>query len=120
VNGSGARTGPDLSDIGTMRNSADIERAIVEPDFSVVPSNRYVRLVTRDGATITGRLLNQDMFTVQMIDSKEQLRSLARADLKEFAFVDKSPMPSFRGKLSDKEIADLVSYLVSLQGGGVK
>jgi putative heme-binding domain-containing protein len=120
VNGSGARTGPDLSDIGTMRNSADIERAIVEPDFSVAPSNRYVRLVTRDGATITGRLLNQDMFTVQLIDSKEQLRSLSRADLKEFAFVDKSPMPSFRGKLSDKEIADLVSYLVSLQGGGVK
>jgi putative heme-binding domain-containing protein len=120
VNGSGSRTGPDLSEIGTMRNSNDIERAIVEPDFIIVPSNRYIRLVTRDGATITGRLLNQDMFTVQLIDSKEQLRSLLRADLKELTFVDKSPMPSFRGKLSDQEITDLVSYLVSLRGGGVK
>ena len=31
---------------------------------------------------------------------KEQLRSLARADLKEFTFIDKSPMPSYRGKLT--------------------
>jgi putative heme-binding domain-containing protein len=120
VNGSGARTAPDLSAIGRLRNSTDIERAILEPDFAVVPSNRFVRLVTRDGATITGRMLNQDMFTVQLIDSKEQLRSLMRADLKEFTFVDRSPMPSYRGKLSPGEVADLVSYLVSLQGGGAQ
>ncbi len=66
VEGAGARTGPDLSDIGRMRHSTDIERAIVEPDFLVAPSNRYIRLVTKDGATITGRMLNQDMFTVQL------------------------------------------------------
>jgi hypothetical protein len=79
-----------------------------------------VRLVTREGATITGRLLNQDAFTVQLLDSKEQLRSLLRSDLKEFMFIEKSPMPSYRGKLGPQEIIDLVSYLVSLQGGGVR
>jgi putative heme-binding domain-containing protein len=120
VNGVGARTGPDLSEIGRLRHSTDIERAIAEPDFIIVPSNRYVRLVTRDGATITGRMLNQDIFTVQLIDSKEKLRSLMRADLKEFTFIDKSPMPAYRGTLSAQEISDLVSYLVSLQGGGVQ
>jgi putative heme-binding domain-containing protein len=120
VNGSGARAAPDLSEIGRMRHSPDIERAIVEPDFMVVPSNRFIKVVTRDGATITGRMLNQDAFTVQLIDSKEQLRSLARADLKELTFIDRSPMPSYRGKLTPQEIIDLVSYLVSLQGGGVQ
>ncbi len=120
VNGSGARTAPDLSDIGRMRHSTDIERSIVEPDFMIAPSNRYLRLVTRDGTTITGRMLNQDIFTVQLIDAKEQLRSLTRADLKEFTFIDKSPMPSYRGKLTAQEIGDLVSYLVSLQDGGVR
>jgi putative heme-binding domain-containing protein len=118
VNGSGSRLGPDLSEIGRLRHSTDIERAIVEPDFLIVPSNRFIRLVTRDGATIIGRMLNQDAFTVQLLDSKEQLRSLMRADLKEFTFIDKSPMPSYSGKLSPAEITDLVSYLVSLQGGG--
>jgi hypothetical protein len=52
-----------------------------------------------------------------LLDSKEQLRSVMRSDLKEFTFIDKSPMPSYRGKLSPQEITDLVSYLVSLQGG---
>ena len=115
VNGVGSRLGPDLSDIGRMRHSIDIERAILEPDFIIIPSNRSVRLVTRDGTAISGRLLNQDMFTVQLIDSKEQLRTLMRSDLKELTFVDKSPMPSYRGKLTQDEITDLVSYLVSLQ-----
>ncbi len=118
VNGSGSRLGPDLSEVGRLRHSTDIERAIVDPDFLIIPSNRFVRLVTRDGATITGRLLNQDAFTVQLLDSKEQLRTLMRADLKEFIFINKSPMPSYREKLSPQEITDLVSYLVSLQGGG--
>lgn len=120
VSGVGARLGPDLSDVGRLRHSTDIERAIVDPDSTIVPSNRFVKLVTREGVTVTGRLLNQDIFTVQLLDSKEQLRSFARADLREFAFIDKSPMPSYRGKLSGQEITDLVSYLVSLQGGGAQ
>ena len=119
VNGTGSRLGPDLSEIGRLRHSTDIEKAIIDPDFLIVPSNRFVRIVTRDGTTITGRLLNQDAFTVQLLDSKEQLRSLVRADLKEFTFIEKSPMPSYRGKLSPPEMTDLVSYLVSLQGGSV-
>ena len=118
INGVGARVGPDLSEIGRLRHSTEIEQSIVDPDAMIVPSNRFLRLVMRDGTTITGRMLNQDAFTVQILDSKEQLRSLQRADLKEFTFIDKSPMPSFRGKLSASEITDLVSYLVSLQGGG--
>lgn len=118
--GVGSRVAPDLSEIGRLRHSTDLERAIVDPDAMIVPSNRFVRLVMRDGATITGRLLNQDVFTVQLLDSKEQLRSLARVDLREFAFIDKSPMPSYRDKLSSQELTDLVSYLVSLQSGGVQ
>jgi putative heme-binding domain-containing protein len=118
VAGAGSRVGPDLSEIGRLRHSTDIESAILDPDAQIVPSNRFVRLVTRDGATLTGRMLNQDAFTVQLLDSKEQLRTLQRSDLKEFAFIDKSPMPSYRGKLTPQEMTDLVSYLVSLQGGG--
>lgn len=120
VDGLGARLAPDLSDIGRLRHSTDLERSIVEPDALIIPSSRFVRLVTRDGATTTGRLLNQDIFTVQVLDSKEQLRSLQRADLRELTFIDKSPMPSYRDKLSRQELADLVSYLVSLKGGGTQ
>jgi cytochrome c oxidase cbb3-type subunit III len=117
VNGSGSRIGPDLSDIGKLRRFPDqLQRSILEPDAEILPQNRPVRLVRRDGATINGRLLNHDTFSVQVLDSREQLVSVLRSDLREFTFIDKSPMPSYRDKLSSREIDDLVSYLVSLKG----
>ena len=73
-------------------------------------------VVTKDGGTTTGRLLNQDAFTVQLMDPKERLRSFSKKDLKEFVFIDTSPMPSYQGKLSAQELADVLSYLVSLKG----
>jgi len=57
-----------------------------------------------------------DTFTVQLIDAKENLRTFKRSDLREGAFVDKSPMPSFAGKLSAAELDDVVAYLASLKG----
>jgi putative heme-binding domain-containing protein len=116
VKGNGARLGPELTDIGALRRAVELERSILDPDAEVLPQNRFFRVVTKDGATTTGRLLNQDAFTVQLIDASERLRSFSKSDLKEYAFVEKSPMPSYQGKLSPKELADLVSYLVSLKG----
>jgi putative heme-binding domain-containing protein len=116
VNGNGARLGPELTDIGSLRRAAELERSVLEPDAEVLPQNRFVRVVTRDGATLNGRLLNQDAFTIQLYDSKDRLLSLSKTNVKDFAFLEKSPMPSFRDKLSPKELSDLVSYLVTLKG----
>ena len=114
VNGTGSRVAPDLSRIGALRRAADLERSLLDPAADVEPANRFYRVVTNDGATITGRLLSHDTFTVQMLDSKEQLRSFVKADLREHGFAA-TPMPSFKGRLSAQEIADVVSYLVSLR-----
>jgi cytochrome c oxidase cbb3-type subunit 3 len=118
VKGNGSRLGPDLTDIGALRRAVELERSILDPDAEILPQNRFFRVVTTDGTTTTGRLLNQDAFTVELFDASERLRSFSKSDLKEFAFVDKSPMSSYQGKLSPKELADLVSYLVSLKGVG--
>jgi len=116
----GSRIGPDLTDIGAMRRSLELERSLLEPNAEVLLENRFVRVVTRDGEAITGRLLNHDAFTVQLIDSKERLLSFEKSSLKEFAFLDESPMPSYKGKLSAEELADLISYLVSLKGTDIQ
>jgi putative heme-binding domain-containing protein len=116
VNGTGSRLGPDLSDIGQKRRAVDLERSLVEPDAEVLGTSRFYRVVMKDGATVTGRLLNLDTFTVQLLDSKEQLRSFVKSDLREHGFVEKSPMPSYKDKLTTQELADIVSYLVSLKG----
>lgn len=116
VRGTGSRIGPDLSEVGGQRRAVELEQSILEPGAAVLPSQRSFRVVTRDGVTISGRLLNHDRFTVQLLDSQEQLRSFQKANLREYAFVDGSPMPSYRDKLTPEEVADVVSYLVSLKG----
>jgi cytochrome c oxidase cbb3-type subunit III len=111
VKGSGVRFGPDLSEIGALRRAAELQQSLLDPDAEVLSANRIVRVVTRDGATVTGRILNQDSFTLQLLDSKERLNSLSRTNLREVGFLPKSPMPSYRDKLTGPELSDVVSYL---------
>jgi len=72
--------------------------------------------VTSDGRTIRGRRINEDTHTVQLIDQQERLVSLEKSGIREYEVGKTSDMPSFAGKLSDTEIADVLAYLVSLKG----
>ena len=45
----GRDVGPDLTDIGRTRTPAAIQRSLVDPSGSMMPINRPVRAVTRDG-----------------------------------------------------------------------
>ena len=108
--------GPELTDIGALRRAVQLEQSILDPDAEILPQNRFLRVVTKDGNTVTGRLLNQDAWTIELFDSKERLVTFQKTGVKEYAFIDKSSMPSYKGKLSTQELADLVSYLSSLKG----
>ncbi len=119
VNGVGSRVGPDLSDIGRLRRATELEASIVDPNAEIFYTNRSYRVVAKDGTAVVGHLLNVDTFTIQLLDAKEQLRSFDKAGLRDYGFVDASPMPSYRGVLTEQEIADAVSYLVSLKGSRV-
>lgn len=115
VAGTGSRVGPDLTRIGALRRASELERSLLDPKAEVQPENRFYKVVPKDGKPVSGRLLNRDTFTVQLLDTDEHLRSFRIADLREHGFVE-TPMPSARRKLSTQEIADVVSYLASLRG----
>ena len=116
VSGKGPHTAPDLSDVGAARTPAALQRSLLDPSSAMMPINRPVRIVTKDGRTITGRRLNEDTYTVQVIDDKERLLSLSKGDLRSYVVETVSPMPSYAGKLSGDELADLVAYLLTLKG----
>ncbi len=118
VDDTGSYVGPYLDDVGAHRSPEQLHASLVSPNKEVLPENRTVRLVTRDGKTVTGRLLNQDGFSVQLIDSSSQLRSFEKSGLREFAIVTANPMTSGTDKLSAQDLTDLVRYLSSLRGGG--
>ena len=117
VRGVGARHGPDLSNIGRERRAAEIEQALVDPAGIVLPTGRIYEVVLGNGETVSGRLLNHDTFTVQLIDTSDRLRSFNKASLRSHGFAE-STMPNYGDQLSTQQIADLVSYLVSQQGQG--
>ena len=116
VHGKGARTAPDLSDIGAIRAPEALERSLIDPTSVMLPVNRSVRAVTRDGKIITGRRLNEDTYSVQLIDGQERLVSLIKADLREYTVLKTSTMPSYKDKLTTSELDDLVTYLRTLKG----
>ena len=112
----GSRVAPNLADIGAARSAGQLQRSLVDPTSQMMPINRPVRLVTKDGTIISGRRLNEDTYSVQIIDDRERLHSLVKSELREFTISTTSPMPSYKGKLSDEEIADVLAYLLSLKG----
>jgi len=116
VHGIGPRVAPDLSDVGAIRTVSEIEQKLLDPNALVRPGNRYIELVTKDGAAISGRLLNYDSFSIQLIDSNERLVSVLKSTLRDYTFIKTSRMPSYRDKLGAEEVTDLVSYLFSLKG----
>ena len=115
VHGKGGPFGPDLSKIGALRSVEGLRISILASNKNVSPAYWMVRAVTKDGEKVTGRRLNEDTYSVQLLDSNERLRSLMKSDLQNFEIDSNSMMPSYKGKLNEREIDDLVAYLATLR-----
>jgi putative heme-binding domain-containing protein len=112
----GSLIGPDLTDIGIMRRPSQMLMSLTDPDKAMLPINRPVTIVTNEGKTIEGRRFNEDTFSVQLIDSEGQLRSIPKSEIRRYDIGMTSKMPSYGGKLTDADMADLLAYLTSLKG----
>jgi len=132
VNGKGGRLGPDLSSTGASRSveyladsvrlpSKRLAVGLAEPlkDFS--QEYETVTVVTADGTKLQGVVLNEDSFTVQMLDTREELRLLEKAKLRSYEKTRESLMPAYDAKaLPEKDLKDLIAFLLaaSEKGGG--
>jgi putative heme-binding domain-containing protein len=116
VAGSGPRGAPDLTDIGLTRSASQLQRSLLEPSAGMMPINRPVQLLFKDGRRMTARRLNEDTYYVQLVDQEGRLVSVDKSELREYRILVESPMPSVKGKLTTDEVSDLVAYLASLKG----
>lgn len=112
--GEGGLTGPELTDIASQRSAGEIRESILDPDAQVPSPYWSVTALTSSGKTIRGTRLNEDTFSLQIRDAEGRLLSLPKRDLKSVEVIRRSPMPGFRGKLSDHEIEDVIAWLASL------
>jgi putative heme-binding domain-containing protein len=112
----GGVMGPDLSEIGLKRALRFLRESLTDPDKSIADDYRTVSVVTSAGATIRGIKLNEDEYTIQLRDTKDNMRSFRKADLKEVRRETGSLMPTYRTALTAGEMENLVAYLSSLRG----
>lgn len=122
VAGQGGRMGPDLSMIGSSRALKHLREAITNPDADV--RERYWVASAKsasDGRGVSGFVMNEDTYTVQLFDDSGNLATYSKTDLRDYAVAKKSKMPAF-SKLSSAELDDLVAYLASLRrpSGGAR
>ncbi len=115
VGGAGGRLGPDLSAVGDRRWPAELEVDLLEPDEAVDPRWWSIRATRVDGTTVEGIRMNEDTYSIRLLDADENLWSVSKRDLRETERIETSTMPSYEGKLTAEELENVVAYLFSLR-----
>jgi cytochrome c oxidase cbb3-type subunit 3 len=123
IGGKGGRVGPDLSSVGTSRTLESLMESVrnpsrrlawglTEPTIEFAQEYETVTVVTQDGKEIKGVTLNEDSFSLQVMDTAEQIHLFDKAELRSLNKSRKSLMPSYdANSLSDQDLHDIIAYL---------
>ncbi|MEZ5366076.1 MAG: c-type cytochrome [Bryobacterales bacterium] len=111
--GQGGRLGPDLTHIGLNYSREQLRESLVDPDKNVAMQYRTV-IAVAGGSTVDGVLLNEDAYTVNLLDRGERFRRFDKAKAK-IEKPAKSLMPAYQN-LSEGQMNDMLAYLCSLRG----
>jgi putative heme-binding domain-containing protein len=126
VEGKGGRVGPELTATGGSRTRESIIDSVRNPSrrlaWGLTESTKEfpqeyetITVVTADGKQIKGVALNEDSFSVQIMDTNEQIYLLEKGKLLSFKKSRESLMPKYNADaLSDKDLDDIVAYLISV------
>lgn len=126
VEGKGGRLGPELTSVGGSRTPEAIIDSVRNPSRRLAwglteatkefpQEYESVTVVTGEGKEIKGVPLNEDSFTVQLMDVDEKVYLLEKDKLRSFQKSRESIMPKYNADvLSDKALGDIVAYLVSV------
>ncbi len=118
VDAIGGRLGPDLSRIGSSRSRATLVSRIREGYLARSNSGfEPVTLTTQDGESLQGVTKNEDLFSIQIMAVEGRIQGFDKESLDALEKPTESLMPVFGpDRLSDGELDDLLSYLVTLRG----
>jgi cytochrome c oxidase cbb3-type subunit III len=126
IDGKGGRFGPELTSVGGSRTPAAIIDSVRHPSHHLAwglteatkefpQEYETVTVMTADGKEIKGVTLNEDSFTLQIMDQNEQIHLLEKGKLRSFQKSRQSSMPQYGADvLSDRDLNDIVAYLISV------
>jgi len=123
VSGKGGRLGPEMTNIAGARSveslvdsvrnpSQRLATGLIENTKEFPQEYETVSVVTQDGQAFTGVALNEDNFSVQMMDMRQEIHLFEKDKLKSFKKTRESLMPAYDEKtLPDRDLHDLLAYL---------
>ena len=113
VNGDGGRLGPDLSDIGGRLTPDEIRIALTDPNDEVEPRWWTMQITREDGSRIDGLRMNEDTFSVRIMDNDERLWQFLKSQVRSVERVTDSTMAAVG--VSGQQLDDLVAYVFTLR-----
>ncbi|HRE80807.1 MAG TPA: HEAT repeat domain-containing protein [Opitutaceae bacterium] len=112
----GGMIGPDLSRIGQIRNRRDLLESILFPDASIARGYETFQVETKDGKVFQGTLPREDANALPLVLPDGTSISLRHGDILRVDPIATSLMPAGLDRLLEREeLANLVSYLLSLR-----
>jgi putative heme-binding domain-containing protein len=112
----GGRLGPDLTNIGKIRNERELLEAIIFPSATFVRGFEPFIVTTKSGDAHSGIMRKDAPDEVVLATGPESEQRIARSDIKDIQPGPVSPMPpGMDAVMSKQELADLVAFLKSRQ-----
>jgi putative heme-binding domain-containing protein len=117
VNNTGGHLGPDLSRVGAARSREMMVRQIRGANEDFKQGYEPVTVTTQNGQAIRGVKKNEDLFSVQVMDTRERIQGYEKDQVKSVVDDTKSAMPVYGpDRLSESDLDDLLRYLQTLRG----
>jgi cytochrome c oxidase cbb3-type subunit 3 len=115
LEGQGGRLGPDLTSVASARSFESIVESIRDPSKQIASGYQTVTIVAADGKDAKGFIMNEDQFSLQMMDTRENILLLDKDTLRSFEKSPVSLMPPYtKAALSDTDLEDIVGYLLTV------
>lgn len=112
----GGLNAPELTRIGLRRSVQHLREALLDPNAAVPENYVHITVTTNSGRALTGTRLYEDTFTLLLRDTAGANHSLPKSSLREVRKdLKRSTMPSYKEKLNETDLQDLLAYLVSLK-----
>ncbi len=111
----GGALGPELTDIGRRRGLKFLAESLAKPEADIPINYRAVQVVLKSGQIVSGIRLNRDDLSIQLRDTRGNLRSFLMDDVQEVRYDKPSLMPAY-ASMNPKDFDDVVAYLNSLKG----
>jgi len=111
----GGSLGPDLTDIGRRRGLKFLAESLIKPEADIPINYRGVQVMLKSGQTVSGIRLNYDDLSIQLRDTRDNLRSFLRENIQDIKYDKPSLMPTY-ASMNQKSLDDVIAYLNSLKG----